>query len=134
MVCTGFPQVNPSKIERIRNSDDFYEDQIRFKDYLENKVIELREKRIEATCREVRDRPEISKKSEELSKLRNADVEGDKIYPRLHSASHNTEVKHFINKEKADKKRRFDLKMQKDFSTLYYEGQRGLPQHKLVII
>jgi len=63
MVCTGFPQTNNSRIEKVRSTNEFFEDQLKFKDNQKNKIDELRQKRLEITNKELKEKPSISKVS-----------------------------------------------------------------------
>jgi len=61
-VCTGIPKINQKQAEKAyRTSNQFFEDQIKFKEYMINKKEELRQKRLEISNLELQDRPAISK-------------------------------------------------------------------------
>ncbi len=51
---------------------------------------------------------------------------------RLATDHHNQKLKHFLNQEKMDKKKIMDLKIQKDYTALFNEATKPLPQQKLV--
>ncbi len=65
-LCTGMPKVN-NPVEKTRTSDKFFKDQLQFKERKKGKVEELKQRRLNDTNKELKEKPTISKVSTSIN-------------------------------------------------------------------
>ncbi len=65
-ICTGVPKIGKkteSRIEKVRTPNEFFEDQVKFKEKQKNTIETLKQKRLDVAHKEVKEKPTISKVS-----------------------------------------------------------------------